>query len=145
MAYVKRAKDAIRINTSDLTGAIVSSGVFDIISKCAEKGLITTAVENELTSSSTNHSDERRAERLIHNIRTSLFEGTEEKLMDDFLCILYNKGNIGARAVTKQVASDCMCGYCFLFLSIFMLFFADGGDLPEFQKLFLPHQPNKQS
>ena len=144
MAYVKRAKDAIRINTTDLTGAIVSSGVFDIISKCAEKGLITTAVENELASSSTNHSDERRAERLIHNIRTSLFEGTEEKLMDDFLCILYNKGNIGARAVTKKVASDCM----WLLLSIFiffMLFFPDGGNLPEFQKLFLPHQPTKQS
>ena len=105
------ADDAIRKNRSDLRDAVVSSGVFNIVSQCEKKGIIATDVKNNLTSSSTNYTDEIRAEMLIDSISESLqHEGAvgKQMLMDNFLCILYNEGSVDARVVAKRVASDCM-------------------------------------
>ena len=141
------ANEAIIKNRPDLIDAIVSSGVVEIVSECEKKGIITTDVKNNLTSTTTNYTDEIRADMLIDNITTSLLpEGVERKqmLMDNFLCILYKKGNVGARVVAERVASDCM--WLLVVISFVMIFyFVDGVDyLPEYRKLSLPHQLVKQ-
>ena len=140
------ANEAIRKNRPDLINAIVSSGVVEIVSECEKKGIITTDVKNNLTSSTTNYTDEIRADMLIDNISASLLpEGVEQQmLMDNFLCILYKKGNVDARVVAERVASDCM--WLLVVISFVMIFyFVDGMDyLPEYRKLSLPHQLVKQ-
>ena len=103
--------EAVRKNGSDLRDAIVSSGVFNIVSECEKKEIITTDVKNNLTSSSTNYTDEIKADMLIDSISESLqHEGAVAKqmLMDNFLCILYKKGSVDVRVVAERVASDCM-------------------------------------
>ena len=105
------ANEAIRKNRSDLRDAVVSSGVFNIVSECEKKEIITTDVKNDLTSSSTNYTDEIKAEMLIDSISESLqLEGVARKqmLMDNFLCILYMEGSVDAWVVAERVASDCM-------------------------------------
>ena len=102
---------AIRKNRSDLRDAIVSSGVFNIASECEKKEIITTDAQKHLTSSSTNYTDEIRADMLIDSISESLqHEGAVRKqmLMDNFLCILYMEGSADALVVAERVASDCM-------------------------------------
>ena len=141
------ANEAIRKNRPDLIDAIVSSGVVEIVSECEKKGIITTDVKNNLTSSTTHYTDEIRADMLIDNISKSLLpEGVERKkmLMDNFLCILYKKGNVDSRAVAERVASDCM--WLLVVISFVKIFyFADGVDyITEYMKLSSPHQLVKQ-
>ena len=143
IADFEMANEAMRKNRPGLIDAIVSSGVFEIVSECEKKGIITTDVKNKLTSSTTNYTDEKRADMLIDNISSSLQpEGVERKqmLMDNFLCVLYKKGNVDARVVAERVASDCM--WLLVVISFVMIFyFTDGvGYLPQYRKLSSPHQ-----
>ena len=142
IADFEMANEAMRKNRPGLIDAIVSSGVFEIVSECEKKGIITTDVKNKLTSSTTNYTDEKRADMLIDNISKSLLR--KQMHMDNFLCILYKKGNVDARVVAERVASDCM--WLLVVISFVMIFyFVDGVDyLPEYRKLSSPHQLIKQ-
>ena len=103
------ADNAVIKNQCDLKDAIVSSGLVDIISECEQKGLITSTVKNTLTCDSTNQTGDNRAYGLIDNIKRSLrFESVAQTTLDEFLCILYRRGNVGAKAVAERIANQCM-------------------------------------
>ena len=105
------ADNAVTKNQCDLKDAIVSSGLFDIINECEQKEFITSAVKNTLTCDSTNQTADKRAYGLIDNIKRSLrFESVAQTTLDDFLCILYRRGNLGAKVVAERIANECMYG-----------------------------------
>ena len=102
----KCAQDAFNAHCEDLKGLLSDMSIFgDVAGACKQANIITSAQHQGMFDDMNNKTVPQRVEQFI-NYLTSVFKSCPN-LLNVFLHILSNKGNIAVVEVAKRIAQSC--------------------------------------